>query len=188
MEVLSSGNLDGNPAFLSVCACESQSGNPTGRMLVVSVKRRTRTRTRRTRRIVVCLIAAACINGYYGNGTECMACPTDTFSSTWNDSGIFMEFEDDCDSCAAGFGTNGTIGQTACTRKPLLLLLLPAPPPPCPSSSSSSSWTVPPRPRREPDRRPLRLVRAQGESAVGEGAPCVGGQDRGEKHVSISGL
>ena len=51
-----------------------------------------------------------CVNGYYGDGSTCTACPADTYLTTWTSSSTVA----DCTACATGYTTAGAVGQTSC--------------------------------------------------------------------------
>ena len=52
-----------------------------------------------------------CVNGYYGSGETCTACPVDTKSDMWTGE---VATEADCQACPSGFSTGGATGQTTC--------------------------------------------------------------------------
>ncbi len=61
--------------------------------------------------MLLLLCVAACVNGYYGDGSTCTACPADTYLTTWTSSTTSVA---DCSLCTTGYTTDGATGQASC--------------------------------------------------------------------------
>ena len=79
----------------------------------------------------------ACINGYYGDGNICTACPADTYLTTWTSSSTVA----DCTACATGYTTAGAVGQTSCGSCSSGYYGDGSSCTGCPADSYSSSWS-----------------------------------------------